>query len=62
MTLFASFALGLFITTIPLMVVVAYLELNDGHIENEREKEFVVWITSTVLFTALMYFKSNGMI
>lgn len=62
MTLFACFALGMNISIIPLMIVVAYLEMNAGPIENERKKEFVVWITSTVLFTALLYFKCNGMI
>lgn len=61
MSLFACIALGMYISTIPLMLVVAYFEMDAGPIKHERKIEFVVWIVSTVFFTALNYVISNGM-
>lgn len=62
MSLFACITLGMYISTIPLMMVAAYFEMNAGPIKHERKTEFLVWIASTVVFTALNYVICNGMI
>lgn len=62
MSLFTCIVLGMYISTIPLMLVAAYLDMDAGPIKHERKTEFVVWIASTVFFTVLNYVISNGMI